>query len=101
MHRPNYKQPKRSRLIYICTMCIPYESHIMMMLACSNTGVAVATITDRLVKLSGETSVIGRAIVVHADRDDLGRGGFPDSLTTGHAGARVACGVIGIAATPM
>lgn len=61
-------------------------------------GVAVATITDRLVKLSGETSVIGRAIVVHADRDDLGRGGFPDSLTTGHAGARVACGVIGIAA---
>ena len=71
------------------------------MLACSNTGVAVATITDRLVKLSGETSVIGRAIVVHADRDDLGRGGFPDSLTTGHAGARVACGVIGIAATPM
>lgn len=27
--------------------------------------------------------------------DDLGRGDFPDSKTTGHAGARVACGVIG------
>jgi len=33
---------------------------------------------------------------VHADEDDLGRGGFPDSKTTGHAGARIACGVIGI-----
>ncbi len=27
--------------------------------------------------------------------DDLGKGNFPDSKTTGHAGARVACGVIG------
>lgn len=34
--------------------------------------------------------------IVHADEDDLGRGGFPDSKTTGHAGARIACGVIGI-----
>ena len=34
---------------------------------------------------------------VHADPDDLGKGGFPDSLTTGHAGGRLACGVIGFA----
>lgn len=33
---------------------------------------------------------------VHADPDDLGQGGFPDSKTTGHAGGRVACGVIGL-----
>lgn len=34
---------------------------------------------------------------VHADEDDLGKGGFPDSKTTGHAGGRLSCGVIGIA----
>ena len=37
---------------------------------------------------------------VHADPDDLGKGGFPDSLTTGHAGGRLACGVIGFARPP-
>ena len=33
---------------------------------------------------------------MHADEDDLGRGKFEDSKITGHAGARLACGVIGI-----
>ncbi len=54
---------------------------------------------DHLVKLIGPLSVIGRAIVVHANRDDLGKGGHELSLTTGNAGGRVACGVIGIAAS--
>ncbi len=62
-------------------------------------GIIEATITDAHISLAaGERSVIGRALVLHADADDLGRGGFPDSLTTGHAGARVACGVIGLGA---
>ena len=49
------------------------------------------------VHLSGKYSVIGRTCVLHSDEDDLGKGGFPDSKTTGHAGARVACGIIGLA----
>ena len=34
---------------------------------------------------------------VHADPDDLGKGGHELSKTTGNAGARSACGVVGIA----
>jgi len=51
---------------------------------------------SELIQLSGVNSVIGRTMVVHADEDDLGKGNAPDSKTTGHAGKRVACGVIGI-----
>jgi Cu-Zn family superoxide dismutase len=57
-------------------------------------GVAEGTISDHLIKLSGEYSVIGRSFMVHADPDDLGKGGHDLSLTTGNAGARVACGEI-------
>jgi Cu-Zn family superoxide dismutase len=53
-------------------------------------------ITDSQVTLTGINSVVGRAVVVHAGEDDLGKGGHSDSLTTGHAGGRLACGVIGI-----
>ena len=59
-------------------------------------GTIEATLVDGHISLTGESSVIGRALVLHADPDDLGRGGFPDSLTTGHAGARIACGVVGL-----
>ena len=40
------------------------------------------------------SEVVGRAIVIHADEDDLGRGGDEESLKTGNAGDRVGCGVI-------
>ncbi|EDO42040.1 predicted protein [Nematostella vectensis] len=59
-------------------------------------GKACIDMTDALVTLVGEHSVVGRSVVVHADEDDLGRGGHEDSKTTGHAGGRLACGVIGI-----
>ncbi|KAJ3187158.1 Superoxide dismutase [Cu-Zn] [Gaertneriomyces sp. JEL0708] len=59
-------------------------------------GTVKATLQDSQVKLIGPLSVIGRTIVVHADEDDLGKGGHEQSLTTGNAGGRVACGVIGI-----
>lgn len=37
----------------------------------------------------------GRSVIVHADPDDLGKGPFEDSITTGHSGARIACAIIG------
>ncbi|OAF69574.1 hypothetical protein A3Q56_02696 [Intoshia linei] len=51
---------------------------------------------DSLIKLDGEHSIIGRTLVLHADADDFGLGGFDDSKITGHAGSRIACGVIGL-----
>ena len=54
-------------------------------------------ISDKLITLYGDNSVVGRAMVVHAHEDDLGRGGNDESKTTGNAGARLACGVIGLA----
>merc|ERR1712100_946487 len=36
-------------------------------------GVATVEMSDKLVSLSGEHSVIGRSIVVHAGEDDLGK----------------------------
>ena len=59
------------------------------------TGAAVVRISDRHVTLVGPNSAIGRAIVVHATADDLGLGGDAGSVTTGNAGGRVGCGVIG------
>ncbi|XP_063949533.1 superoxide dismutase [Cu-Zn] 2 isoform X2 [Daucus carota subsp. sativus] len=52
-------------------------------------GIAEVSITDT--RLSGQYSILGRAVVVHADPDDLGRGGHELSKTTGNAGARVGC----------
>ena len=41
----------------------------------------------------------GRSIIVHADRDDLGKGGEEDSLITGHSGKRLGCALFGRAHT--
>ena len=59
-------------------------------------GVAKFRMEDSLVKLRGtKANVIGRSVVIHEDMDDLGMGGHSDSLTTGHAGKRITCAVIG------
>jgi hypothetical protein len=64
------------------------------------SGAAKGTIEDSYVKLIGPESVIGRMIVVHAGEDDLGQGGNEESLKTGNAGGRAACGVIGVHSPP-
>ena len=64
-----------------------------------DAGIAQVKIDDKMVKLFGPHSVIGRSIVIYAGTDDTGRGGQQKSLETGNAGPRVASGVIGIAAS--
>lgn len=65
-------------------------------------GVAVVDLRDAQIPLDGPNSILGRAVVVHELADDLGKGDHSEpgtqgktSKTTGNAGARLACGVIG------
>jgi len=60
-------------------------------LEADNEGKAHYERIDREVELNGPYSVIGRGMIVHAQADDF------KTQPTGNAGARMACGVIGIA----
>ena len=64
-------------------------------------------IYDKFLTITGKYGILGRSVVIHADEDDLGLGGLDEfgnvidekvreeSLKTGNAGKRIACGVIG------
>ena len=62
----------------------------------SDGKVASLDYVDKVISLSGANTIIGRSLVVHEGIDDLGQGGEEDSKTTGHAGGRLGCGVIGV-----
>lgn len=53
-----------------------------------STGNAHLDWMDMHLALNGENSIVGKAVIVHADPDDF------TTQPTGNAGARVACGVI-------
>jgi Cu-Zn family superoxide dismutase len=54
-------------------------------------GVATVDFVDPMLSLSGENSIVGYGVIVHAGEDDL------VTQPTGAAGPRLGCGVIGIA----
>jgi Cu-Zn family superoxide dismutase len=60
-------------------------------LVANEDGVATYERVDTIATLNGSNSIIGRAIIIHAGRDDL------HSQPVGNAGARVGSGVVGIA----
>jgi Cu-Zn family superoxide dismutase len=55
------------------------------------TGKAHYERVDTVISLEGADSIVGHAVIVHAKADDL------KTQPTGNAGARVACGAIGVA----
>ena len=75
-----------------------YERHVgdLGNIYFDKKGTAYINFKDNYIKLRGtKSNIIGRSLVIHESLDDLGMGGHQDSLTTGHAGDRITCAVIG------
>lgn len=68
------------------------EHHVgdMGNLEADSSGKAHLELKSNMLKFSGETSILGRSVIVHEKVDDW-------SQPVGNAGGRVACGVVGVA----
>ena len=68
------------------------ERHVgdMGNLEADASGKAHLELKSNVLKLSGETSILGRSVIVHEKVDDW-------SQPVGNAGGRVACGIVGVA----
>ncbi|XP_048380887.1 extracellular superoxide dismutase [Cu-Zn]-like [Stegostoma tigrinum] len=53
-------------------------------------------LTKSKADLYGIHTIVGRGVVVHEGKDDLGLGGNPGSLESGNSGRRLACCTIGL-----
>lgn len=56
--------------------------------------VANFKLVDSLVSLVGPRSVVGRALVITSEEDDLGKYSTPESMTIGSSGKPIACAII-------
>ena len=70
---------------------VPFQIRRLGNLTADETGTVRHEFIDTQIAFAGPHSIIGRGVIVHAAEDDL------VSQPTGAAGARVACGVVGIA----
>ncbi|XP_037530835.1 extracellular superoxide dismutase [Cu-Zn] [Nematolebias whitei] len=61
----------------------------------------ISALQESEATLFGRLSVLGRAVVLHEDVDDMGQGGDAGSLLHGNSGRRLACCVIGISSPSM
>lgn len=63
----------------------------------SSKGISKINIQTNKMTLYGKHSILGRSLVIHEGKDDLGRKNTYESRTTGTSGKRMDCAVIGIA----
>jgi Cu-Zn family superoxide dismutase len=61
----------------------------------NDSGVANVNINDSFVQLHGPASIVGRALLIHVNRDDLGKGDAKSHTSdTGNSGPPLACGIV-------
>ena len=62
----------------------------------SKNKISKGSLLAKSVSLNKKHPIVGRMLIIHEDKDDLGRGDDAESSKTGNAGKRLACGVIGL-----